>query len=329
MFNIILIATEHHLIQANQVITQYKLESSDYLIWFMTCSNTDWVGRVVKENEFKNFLISESWNFSELRSKSVKVKDFFSQLEKIKSNSPSIRFFFSQYSSDFSLCAIQILAPKEIILLDEGTASFAICARRKKFSFVDGLKMLIKSIYYKKIISFPKKIIFFSQYDLQVPDGDSFLKYTFTKENNHYLKFNESEVAFLGSSLVEVDLLNIDYYLNLMLLIKSSFPDRKLFYFPHRKEDKIKIEKIKKIGFEIKENNKPFEFFFSKLTVCPGTICSFFSPTIINLDSKYMVIPSFVIYKFDLSELKFNRDVVTKIYEEYSCKTNIKLIDLF
>jgi hypothetical protein len=324
-----MIATEHHLIQVNQVIAQYELKSSDYLIWFINSTNTDWIDRVVKGNEFKHFVVSESWNFSELRSKSLKVKEFFSLLEKTKSNSPPIRFFYSQYSSDFSLCAIHVLAPKEIILLDEGTASFAICARRKNFSFADNFKILVKSFYYKKIIYFPKKIKYFSQYDLQVAARDSIYKYTFIKENNDYLKFNDSEVAFLGSSLVEVDLLTFDYYLHLMVIIKSSFPNRKLLYFPHRKENKIKIEAINKIGFEIKEIDQPFEFYFSKLSVCPGTICSFFTPTIMNLDAKYNLTPHFVIYKFDLLKLKFNRDVVTKIYEGYNCKNHIKIVNLF
>lgn len=323
MINIFLVSAEHHFIQVEQALIHYNLNDKN-LIWFVKNDEGLWIERIIREKKIKNYIVSESWIFSELKNNSSKVSTYIQKLKEVKRQYKSIKLYYNQYSSDFSLLAIHLLRPIEIILMDEGTASFSVCALRKNIMNRIKIKHFIKSFYYKKLILFPKKITLFTQYDLNCKKEDKIVKYFFSKIHNK-LFFDNKEIAILGSSMTEVGLIEENYYLSLLEVIKENYPKKQLLYFSHRKEENAKKDKIKEIGFTVIDNNIPFEFYFEKIKICPAIIGSFFSPTLLNLEAKFHVIPQFIIFKFDLDKLSYNRKVIEEIYNSYEMNNNLKI----
>lgn len=319
---VFIIAAEHHYIQVEQAITYYELNKENTLFWFISTNDSLWINRVIKEKEISNYEISKSWLFSDLKNKDPKIDNYINILKKIRKEQTNVKLFFNQYSSDYTLLALNYLDPSEIIFMDEGTASFSVCNIRKKIFNPDVFKLLVKSFYYKRFINFPSKITFFTQYNLVLHPKDSLVKYNFIKENNK-LNFIDNVFALLGSSMVEVDLLDEEYYLELLKTIKKNYLNAKLLYFSHRKESTRKLEKIKDLGFEIINNEIPFEFYFEKMKDCPAIIGSFFSPTLSNLESKFSMIPKFIIFEFEFDKLKFNKTIVEEIYNSYRDNKNL------
>jgi len=331
MLNVFLITQEHHIIQVERAINNFNIDHKESLFWFFKITKSNnWVEKyIAKRAADYNYKISYSWTFSNLVRFDSRPKKLIKELKLCSKNVVVKRLFYNQYESDYSLLAFAILKPRELILMDEGTASFAVSQKRKENLNRNQFKLFIKSLFYLKRINYPKSLTYFSQYDIFLPTSDNLESYTFNKKDNSAMTLLEKEVFFLGSSMSEVDLVNENYYLAYMIKVFDHYADNnKVTYFSHRKESLSKLKKIEAIGFEIAENDIPFEFYFETLDVSAGTIASFFSPTLQTISLQFMRLPSLEIFKIDLNELKFNKKIVSEIYQAYTINPELKLISL-
>ncbi|WP_445755980.1 hypothetical protein [Polaribacter sp.] len=315
------------MLQVEQAIINYKFEKDNILYWFIKVDNSSWIDRVIENGLIKKFIISDTWIFIDLLRREEKIIKFISNLKKVRHDFEVNKLFISQYSSDYSLLAIKHLNAQEIILMDEGTASFGVCAVRKRVQYLDVYKLKIKSIFYNVKLSFPKKITYFTQYDLDVMDYDSIKKYTFKKIPNK-INLIEGNIGLLGSSIVEVGLVSLDYYMNIIKQFKLLYKEKEIYYYSHRKEDNIKLGKISELGIVIVCNDLPFEIFYRNTKSCPHILFSFFSPILLNLKAQFEKTPKSVIIQFDLNELKFNKKIITDIYDSYKKNKGLEFLVL-
>lgn len=331
MRNIFLIAAEHHLIQVERAIDHFNIDPNTAVFWFIKLSTKDnWVEKyIAQQPPDLKYRISHSWTFTDLLRFDKRPKALIKQL-KVSTVDPQVeRLFYSQYESDFSLLALALLDPQEVILMDEGTASFSVCQKRKATIKANRIKLLIKSFFYQKKIDYPSSLLYFTQYALDIPVFDRIEKYEFPKMDNTLLQMLDDQVYFLGSSMSEVGLVDESYYLDCMKKIYDRYKDKtKVTYFRHRKESLSKLEKIQNMGFVIKANDTPFEFYFETLEVSAATLGSFFSPTLQTISLKYINLPKLDVFKVDSSKLKFNHKVVKEIYHAYSTNQDINTVCL-
>tara|TARA_R100000655_G_C2992756_1_gene193339 strand:- start:1743 stop:2726 length:984 start_codon:yes stop_codon:yes gene_type:complete len=327
MLNIFIISAEHHLLQVEQAIINFNIEEENVFYCFIRVNKSSWIERIIEHHRIINFSISDSWVFTDLLRNDNRNKLFISKLENIRSKHKVSRILISQYSSDYSLLAVNLLNAENIILMDEGTASFGVCLARLKKNNLTFFKLKVKSFFYNVNLSFPERITYFTQYNLKINENDSIEKYTFKKIPNK-TNLIDGNIGLLGSSIVEVGLVSLKYYMQIINQFKILNKENDIYYYAHRKEDSDKLGEISKLGIMVVQNEMPFEFYYRNTASCPKILFSFFSPILLNLKSQFEVTPKAVIIQFNLDELKFNRQIITEIYNDYRKRKDIEFVNI-
>lgn len=322
MKNLFVISAIHHLIQVEAVVKEMHLSKKDVPIVFFTNKSSEEVSlKALKVFGYENYRIFEYWEFQEIFS-SKKHSRYIQYLKSIKYCE---NLFISQYSSDYSILAYKILAPKKVFLLDEGTASFKVIKDRQATKVFD-YKFFIKSILYHRRIYAPKKIIYYTQYDLGTGLGnDEVIIYSFAKEENQTI-FDHKEVLVLGSSIAEVEIVSKADYMEIITKIKERHQGKKLYYYPHRKENAEKLEEIKGLGFDMIRSNMPFEFYYKSLISTPMYYYSFYSPILDNLSQQFHNLPHLNIIKLEENIIIKNHQIIKNIYDSYVKNKSLNLI---
>ena len=326
MTYIFLIGAEHQLFQVDSAISHFKVEKKSMILIIEKVSNNHkFIDKVYKSNGYGEVIIFESWTFKDLF-KNPRKHQFFINLC-LRFVNQKIFFLASHYDSDSTLLFNSIVKPSKFFLMDEGTASFSVQMLRNSSEFVGNFKAFIKSLFYKKQISLPKELIYFTKFELNLSMNDKKVVYEVEKIDNPLTLLNKEELIFIGSSIVEVEMIEEIVYVNCLAKVVVENKDKisKFFYYPHRKECVEKLNKIIKLGFEIKYLNEPFEPFFSKQIEMASIICSFYTTSVIyNIATSNNNLPKLIIYKFDNSLLRKHRLVYENVYK--TMKTN-KLIN--
>lgn len=323
-----LVSTEHQLIQVRMAIQYFDL-NPDKIILYAFRTNKDSIDEenIKLYTNIENIKVFKNWTFKDLLFQKELFKDYFQCLNELQIVKNILWVFTSQYFSDYSNLAYSILRPDKFFLMDEGTASFRVAEYRNKILRIDA-KNFIKTLLYGRLLSFPTRITYFTQYSLKVKQTDSLDFYKFELIDNTNFLVNQREAIFLGSSLVELNLIDKIIYLNILTKIRNDLGKRNCYYYAHRKENAIKLDEIRKLGFQIVLNSKPFEFLFSEFKIYPSLICSFYSPVLDTLTKQFKHIPNFIIYRFDLKYLKKNKKIVKMILDSFECNSRIKIIDI-
>ena len=93
---------------------------------------------------------------------------------------------------------------------------------------------------------------------------------------------------FLGSSVVEVGLIKKNSYFDILKRISSDYKNKKIHYYPHRKESPNKLKDLEDLGFKIIKNNQPFEILFLSFNNMPHIITSIYiSGVLDNISKRY------------------------------------------
>lgn len=325
---IFIVSTEHHLIQVYEAIKFFNLPAEKIILFlFKVKKNETWVDNIVSSETIKNIKIFENWIAKDLLLNRKKIKNYIDELLILSKGKYNFIIFTSQYYNDSSNLAYSILKPQKYYLMDEGTASFEVVLRRNKTHPLL-FKQLLKSLFYWHNIRFPKNLIFFTQYPLNIKPSDSIESYSFISDDITEQIFIKDEVIFLGSSLVEVEMMDEAVYLDLMKKIKTNLGKKHCYYYAHRKENPSKLSKIQSIGFKIKMNEKPFELLFPELKKYPEIIGSFYSPILDTLSKKYNQVPKFIIYRFNSSLLLKDKDIMQMILEAFEKNKRLIICDI-
>ena len=324
--DLIVISTPHQLLQIHELKKYFDIDNNKVILLIITLEPLDLYNVIDKTNYFQKFYM-KTWSLRNPLTFLQYYPKFYRIINKIKKFGLINNFYSSQYYSDFSLLIFNKLKPKKIILLDEGTASFRIARDRMNYDLHKNKRSLIKTVIYNNSICFPDTITFFSQYEFIIPKQDRLVRYKFTKKNI-LGKLKDDTVMILGTSMVETNLISLDYYLYLLKRIVSSIKSKNIVYYPHRKENKNKLKIIEKIVDETMKNNTPFEYYYENEKNIPGKIISFASPVLTNLLSRYNLCPELVVCKFDINKLSLDKDIYKLIYDSYSKNKSIKIMNI-
>lgn len=324
--NVFLIGTEHQMSQVEYAIKHFQLDTMSIIIIIDNSDqNQSFISKINKNTSFINVLTFDNWTFKDLIFNKSKSKQYTSMCQNFVKH--EVVFFASHYSTDATLLFKSIVKPVQMYLMDEGNASFLVKTKRIENKWNDKIKFLIKSFLYKKWIQLPKKLVYFTRFNFDLPQKDSAVIYSVTQIQNPLKQLITNELSFIGSSIVELKMISeINYLLFLQIIIAKHSHLIKIFkYYPHRKECPKKLELISRMGFEIVQIGEPFESWFSKQTNVSEVLCSFYTTGVIyNIEGANHNVPKLIIYKFDSNLLKIHKKIYEDIYTTF--KKNKKII---
>jgi hypothetical protein len=154
-----------------------------------------------------------------------------------------------------------------------------------------------------------KSLNFVSPFFLRVHPNDSSVILQNNNNFNHP-KLVESEVIVVGQPLEQLKIVSEKFYLRCLQDIIQKFPNKKVFYVPHPRENNDSIAKISSI-LEIKSFGKIFEEEYLRSSVFPQTVISFYSSVLGNMA---FLKTSTKLYAIAIPEANFRRK---ELYENY------------
>lgn len=326
-----IIGAEHQFSQVLASIEHFKI-SNDDIVLFIEESNdkNEFTQQIIKEYDFHKVFSFLNWNFIDLLKRKSRIHEFIKLCKnEIGSINEPIDFFVSHYSDDSTLLFLSLFNFRKFFLMDEGTASFTVVLLRQKKEINLKLKLLIKSALYGIKMTRPKSITYFTRFNLKINKKDNLEIYSVKKIANSFTSFNNKQVHFLGSSVVELNIMTEKNYIEYLKRVVILNKGKKLNYFKHRKEGFAKLEKIKNIGFIIKDIKTTYENYYNSNDSQAGIICSFFTTSVImNISNNFINIPELVIYTFPIYKLTKERKVFTTILQTLKVDKNISIINI-
>ncbi len=197
------------------------------------------------------------------------------------------RFFYGDYRSPDYAIYESIISPRESILLDDGAVTIAMqkaFIKRKKSVFE--IKTLKHKVF-KKILAksrVPNLFTFFEVDMFMLPNQVNYYK---NKNEHRVISTTSSYYYFIGTKLSEADYMKESDELRILNVVFNEYRNKKLLYIPHRGESEEKLNKIKGIGFEIKNLNQPLETYYSTTNVMPGKVLSYYSTALYTCYLKF------------------------------------------
>ena len=311
--NVFLVSAIHQLQQVNSAVGYFHLNTSNTQILYFSFDKQDIPSHLLPLGF--NYTRFSNWVFRDLLNGASSSCYYMNFLKRMRNNR-NFNLYTSQYFSDSTLLAISILKPSKVYIMDEGTASFRIAEYRAKHVARLNLKLLFKSILYKSLILYPKSVIFYTQYNFEIPKYDSILKYSFKKIYNS-INIEKGYIIVLGSSISEVGVVSQPSYLELLERIIKRHNGYRFDYFPHRKESNDLIRKVEGLGYKIQCSNMPFESAYATLDPHPELMYSFISPVFDNISKQYSKFPA--LYIVEIPRNMYLDLNIQKTYEQIYC----------
>ena len=326
---VFLIGTEHQLFQVKTAIAHFNLATENVILVIVAVEKDGFAQKMKGSNQFGKVIIFKNWVFKDLLSNSSKCKEFIDFCVDLKKRNIVDTFFTSHYDSDPDLLFLSIVNPTMYYLMDEGTASFSVVHSRNKPNYQKKIEISIKSLLYGIAFSLPKKVTYFTQYNLDKKEEDVLEKYYIKKIANPLANLINDESIFIGTSIVELNMIKESDYLSLLIKIYDEINHTKCYYYPHRKESTEKLRLVEQIGFVIKRIDEPFEMMFVKQQKFPILCCSFFTTGVLdNMAKSNEIVPELRIYKFDVTLLLLHSEVYEQIYTEMQTSQQLKFIEI-
>nr|WP_314839278.1 hypothetical protein [uncultured Flavobacterium sp.] len=326
---IFLVGSEHQLLQVGLVIQNFKIAKDDVILLIQEISPTNKLfHRINDNNAYGRIYPFSNWTFKDLFKYNNDSNYFINLCKDLAKKNTEIFFFASHYSDDSTLLFLSIVNPVKFYLMDEGTASYSVLRHRSVFFSSLKFKLFLKSLLYGRTLREPKSIYYFTRFNFIPGNYDKKLTYIVSKLDKH-IYLNVNQFAFLGSSVVELQMMDEEDYLYYLKKVVAKNNNKQLLYFKHRKEDDTKLTKIQEIGFQILDLNQPFENYFSTQTNIPGILGSFFTTSVlINISENFENIPKLDIYVFPMKKLKKQKLVYKNILEYLKNDMNLNFIYL-
>ncbi len=326
---VFLIGNAHQLVQVDIAIDHFKMKPSNITLLIQDNSkNTVLLKKLKGVKKYGEVISFSNWVLSDLLIFSKKSSNFMDLCISIKEKSNKLIFFASHYSDDSTLLLIKIVNPNKFYLMDEGTASFGVQAKRSTMQLLLKIKIFVKSILYRRILKLPRKLTYFTKFDFKINQNDNKEFYIVSKIDNQF-NIDDNQFGFLGSSIVELNILTQKRYLKYLQIIVGQNKGKRLLYFCHRKESALKLNEISNLGFEIVRLDVPFEEFFNNQKTIPGILGSYFTTTVlINISQQFTRYPTLNIYVFPLATLNKERVIYGNIIEYIKFDVDCNFINI-
>ena len=251
------------------------------------------------------------------------------------------RLVIGNYSSYISLYAIQKIK-SEPYILDDGNGTTILQKFRKQelesgipsYNYYMKLDLLwlIKLIFRFKEYQIADRLIFFTNYEIEVHKND-------VKIHNNNLLLKQSlfrkdvdkEMAFfIGSPISETGYIKAKDEIDLIRETQKKFSKLTFTYIPHRLDNPAKLKKISKF-MRINRLFMPVEYYLgmSKLK-SPGACFGFFSSALQNislLTAGHILVFSVKIPKHLIYE-NTHSERAGMVYDTYEMNRNIAVIDV-
>ena len=324
-----LIGTQHHLTDFDYAIKHFKISPSDVVLIIIKNPIEDFSEILVNYQHISVIKVFDHWVFKDLIINRFKHELFFNYINDLKLLDENF-VIFSSVSYEIPLILRSILKVKMFYLLDDGLhhfTSYYFFKSSKRYLYI--FQLLIKSLVYGRYIKFSNDFIYFTRHEFIVKNAEKSEKYTIEKVTNPLVDTIDDEVIFLGSCLVEANEMKRENYIKLLKIVRDNFKEKKIFYFPHRREYDLNLMKIEELGFILSKIEKPFESYFSCMKISPSIICSFYNTAVIqNLALRFENIPTLMAIKFNDRLLLNPSETDNAIFEQLTYIRGIEIIDL-
>jgi len=326
MNNLFIVVTPSHYFNLLECIEKFDLKTSDSNLVFLNANN--WTSDKITENFIDNYIDEKKWkSVNRIMLWDSMNKKIYS-IDNIKKISSLIFQILTKYSFKkydnlvvsqveqfYSKLFYFFINTNKVISLDEGNAVFKILTmiNSKKFRW-----------------PLPKKITFFSSYDIKVQKQDMVVKcnYDFSRKILKKAIVESDDIWFIGSPYLEDKLIDKDLYWKSIKKIRTDYKFKNVKYFPHRREKKENLKTLQEVyQFSIMRIDCPIELFLLRSNQLPNNIFGFLSAALFNLqkmtDKKIEIHSYFIntIYSLSLPE------EITNIKTQY-LDAGIKVIDL-
>jgi len=326
MKNLFILSTPPHYYNLLQYIEQFDVVKKDSeLVFFSSFFTTDdmiddFIENHINKNDWKSVRRISLWQtkFQKIYSPSNLLKIFFflKKLLLFYSFRSYNHLVVNQLDQLYSKFFYFFTSYQKVISLDEGNDVFRT----------------IEDRYNRKKSNFfmPKKIIFFSSYNIKVQQPDILVKCQnlYSKKIIKNRQINDNEIFFIGSPYIEDSLIKKSVYFSYLDIIKRDFENKKIKYFPHRRENHNNLIFLKEnYNFSIQEIDLPIEFYFLRLEKSPKIILGFLTHALLGLkklSNKDTLVRS---YYIDSNQLESSSDELIQIKNEYQ-ETGIEVVDL-
>ena len=335
MTNIFLLYAEHQYKSLIHSIKYFNITKNKAVLFVFVenkghMPKNSWIKSLLTDALFKETFVIEEWSVvNSIIRGSISAKYFVNTLNSF-SNS-RCRLFSPIYNSDSINLAYNILKPKDLIILDDGNASFSVLLERKNIKNFKFYSLLSSFFHKRNMLKRINKITYFTKYNLPFIGNDIIIKYEEEVVKN-LLKLDNNCVIILGSTIYIAppkmkSIIDPSDYFDTLSEIRNKFKSKTIKYYAHRYENEKSLDSIRKFGFEIVKNNKPFEKMFKDFETCPHIIMSFGSPILDNLTRIYEKTPRLITIRMDLSKYRRARLDFELIYNDFENNKNLEIIN--
>ncbi len=326
MNNLFIVVTPSHYFNLLECIEEFNLKTSDSNLVFL--NSNYWTSDQITENFIDNYINEKEWKSVNRIMLWDSMNEKIYSIDNIKKISSLIFQILTKYSFKkydnlvvsqveqfYSKLFYFFVNSKEVISLDEGNAVFKILS-------------LINSKKFRWLL--PKKITFFSSYDIKVQKQDSVVKcnYNFSRKILKKTIIQSDEIWFIGSPYIEDRMIDKDLYWKSIKKIRADHKFKNIKYFPHRREKEENLKILQEVyQFSIMIIDCPIELFLLRSNQLPNTIFGFLSAALFNLQKmteNKIKIHSYFIHTNDSVPLP---EEIIKIKTQY-LDAGIKVIEL-
>lgn len=336
MNNIFLVYTEHQYKSIIHSIKHFNITKNKAVLFVFVenkrnMPKNSWIKNLLTDGLFKKTFVIEEWSVVNSIIRGSKSAKYFVNILNSFSNS-RCRLFSPIYNSDSVNLAHNILNPYDLIILDDGNASFSVIVQRKNKNTYNFTYSLLSSFFHRRnMLKSIDEITYFTKYNLPSIGNDNIIKYEEEVKKN-LLKLDNNCVIILGSTIYIAppnmkSIIDPGDYFNTLAEIRNKFKSKSITYYAHRYENEESLDSLSKFGFEIVKNNKPFEKMFKDFEICPHIIMSFGSPILDNLTRMYEKTPRLITIRMDLSKYRRARLDFELIYKDFENNKNLEIIN--
>jgi hypothetical protein len=220
-----------------------------------------------------------------------------------------------------------VLPHRELILIDDGTATLEIAEERQRHAHGHArvpkfrAEQLVNRVVGWRLEHQPRAT-FFTIYETAVGPLDRKIQHAYSYLRAKAADFECSgEVLFLGQTIYYEGITE-DAYMQQLRRVRQHFAGEKLVYAPHKGEMPERVNRIREeFGWEIRRYDVPIEYQLAMRGPLPKVLASFYSSALENC--RLIFGPRLRIESVYLEPRLFVRaaDFVQSVYEYYQSKT--------
>ena len=247
------------------------------------------------------------------------------------------RLFVGNYRNEYQRHFANFVAPRELILLDDGTDSILLARElrlgllapdRPQRSLAGQLRGRLRKSLIDWDESIADSVAFFSSYELEGRPQDRFIR-------NHFERIRRllgdaqrtEEVHILGQPLVQDGYLTNETYLRYLAAIGRRHAGRRLIYIAHPRESSEALDLVQtRIGFEVRRLSRPVELELLLAESRPRTVASFFCSALDNCRLLFGELLEIEAWGLDQKDLLCAHENVAAVYEHFRTVAGTSMI---